>query len=58
MELIAYLDDDDIVSISCYDWSKEMETNDRFAISMWSELHILGDQKIKNNKYINSIVSI
>ena len=27
-----YLDGDDIVSISCYDWSKEMETNDRFAI--------------------------
>jgi len=40
-----YLDGDDIVSISCYDWSKEMETNDRFAISMWSyELHSWGSK--------------
>jgi len=38
-----YLDKDDIVSISCYDWSEESETLDRFAIAMWSyELHSWG----------------
>ena len=38
-----YLDEEDIVSISCYDWSEEMEFFDRFAIAMWSyELHSWG----------------
>ncbi len=38
-----YLDEEDIVSISCYDWSKEMEISDRFSIAMWSyELHSWG----------------
>ena len=38
-----YLDEEDIVSISCYDWSDEMENSDNFAIGMWSyELHSWG----------------
>ncbi len=38
-----YLDGEDIVSISCYDWSEEMKISDKFAIAMWSyELHSWG----------------
>ena len=38
-----YLDGEDIVSISCYDWSEEIDISDRFAIAMWSyELHSWG----------------
>lgn len=38
-----YLDGEDIVSISCYDWSEEMKISDRFSIAMWSyELHSWG----------------
>lgn len=38
-----YLEGEDIVSISCYDWSEEIQISDRFAIAMWSyELHSWG----------------